>query len=164
MKETSAILERDQHWMERALAMAAEAGRAGEVPVGAVAVYQDQWLASARNRSIELSDPTAHAEILLLREAGRLLGNYRLAGIEIFVTLEPCPMCAGALIWARVQRLIFAASDPKAGAVSSCAKLLDPGRFNHSVEVAEGILPEESTKLLQDFFRQRRQKTDSLGN
>ena len=164
MKETSAILERDQHWMERALAMAAEAGRAGEVPVGAVAVYQDQWLASARNRSIELSDPTAHAEILLLREAGSLLGNYRLAGIEIFVTLEPCPMCAGALIWARVQRLIFAASDPKAGAVSSCAQLLDPGRFNHSVEVAGGILPEESTKLLQDFFRHRRQKSDSLGN
>ncbi len=156
----SEIRQRDRHWMEQALASAVEAGEQGEVPVGAVAVYEDHCLASARNRSIQLSDPTAHAEILLLREAGRLLGNYRFPGVEIFVTLEPCSMCAGALIWARVARLIFAAPDPKAGAVISCARLLEPGRFNHSIQTMGGILAEESAELLQNFFRARRKGTD----
>ena len=142
--------------MRRALEMAALAGQAGEVPVGAVAIYQNKLLTAAHNRSSELCDPTAHAEILLLRQAGKLLGNYRLNGLEIFVTLEPCSMCAGALICSRAARLVYAAADPKAGAVTSRANLLELGRFNHSLEITSGILADFSVELLQGFFRARR--------
>lgn len=146
----------DEHWMRLALGEALEAAEHQEVPVGAVAVYQGELLTSSHNRSLELCDPTAHAEILLLREAGRLLQNYRLSDLEVFVSLEPCAMCAGALIWARISRLVYAAADPKAGAVESRTRLLEAKRFNHTIQVVSGVCAEESARILQDFFRVRR--------
>lgn len=145
-----------EQWMQVALEEAEQARREGEVPVGAAAVLQGRLLARDHNRSLALKDPTAHAEILTLRQAGALLGNYRLAGVELYVTLEPCPMCAGALIWARVQRLVFGARDEKSGAVYSKVFLLEPGRFNHRVEVVEGILESRCRQILQEFFVARR--------
>ena len=126
-------------WMEVALEEARQAAREGEVPVGAVVVRHGELLARDHNRSIQRSDPTAHAEILVLRRAGKLLSNYRLTGSDLYVTLEPCAMCAGALVWARVDRLFYAAPDLKAGAVSSRVGLLQPGLFNHSPEVVSGV-------------------------
>ncbi len=143
-------------WMRMALQEAALAAAEGEVPVGAVAILQGTPLARDHNRSIQLSDPTAHAEVLALREAARILDNYRLGEVEIYTTLEPCAMCAGALIWARVKRLVFGAADEKGGAVVSKAALLEPGLFNHSVEVVSGVLAEESRVLLREFFEARR--------
>lgn len=143
-------------WMELALEEAHKGAGEGEVPVGAVGVLDGKVLARDHNRSIQLHDPTAHAEILLLRQLGQRLGNYRLTGVEVFVTLEPCAMCAGALIWARVKRLIFGALDEKAGAVCSKASLLSPGRFNHELEVIEGILAKPCRQVLSRFFCDRR--------
>ncbi len=142
--------------MEVALQEARQAASEGEVPIGAVVVREQEILCRDHNRSIQLSDPTAHAEILVLREAGRRLANYRLSGIDLYVTLEPCAMCAGALIWARVDRLVFGARDEKSGAIFSRASLLDPGRFNHSVDVTEGVLEGQSKQMLQEFFSSRR--------
>ncbi len=146
----------DQQWMRAALEEAALAAREHEVPVGAVAVLEGELLARDHNRSIQLSDPTAHAEMLVLREAGRVLDNYRLGGVELYVTIEPCAMCAGALIWARVARLVYGAADEKAGAVHSRATLLEAGRFNHRVEVVAGVAEPECRELMRDFFRSRR--------
>lgn len=146
----------DGHWMGLALEEAAQAAAADEVPVGAVAVLDDECVARDHNRSLQLRDPTAHAEILVLREAGRVLDNYRLGGLALYVTLEPCAMCAGALIWGRVQRLIFGAADEKAGAVRSRLRVLEPGLFNHHVEVTAGVREEESRHLMREFFEARR--------
>ncbi len=142
--------------MKLALEEAHKAAQEQEVPVGAVAVLEGELVAREHNRSIQLHDPTGHAEILVLRQAGQKLSNYRLKNLEIYVTLEPCAMCAGALLWARVQQLVFGARDEKAGAVFSKASLLSERRFNHTVQVVEGILAQPSRELLQEFFARRR--------
>ena len=142
--------------MQLALEEARQGAREDEVPVGAVAVLEDKLVARDHNRSIQLHDPTGHAEILVLRQAGQKLSNYRLKNLEIYVTLEPCAMCAGALLWARVKQLVCGSRDEKAGALFSKASLLSEGRFNHSVQVVEGILAKPSRELLQEFFADRR--------
>jgi len=147
----------DTHFMELALAEARQAEAEGEVPVGAVVAREGELIAAAHNRPIGLNDPTAHAEILALRAAAEKLGNYRLAGCDLYVTLEPCAMCVGALVHARLQRLVYAAADPKAGAVASCLRLLESPHWNHRVEVRAGVLAEEAAALLQRFFASRRE-------
>jgi len=142
--------------MQLALEEARKAAQEEEVPVGAVAVLEGELVAREHNRNIQLHDPTGHAEILVLRQAGQKLSNYRLKNLEIYVTLEPCAMCAGALLWARIQQLVFGARDEKAGAVFSKASLLSEGRFNHTVQVVEGILAQPSRELLHEFFADRR--------
>jgi tRNA(adenine34) deaminase len=146
----------DEQFMQVALAEARIAAGEGEVPVGAVAVFDGEMLVRAHNRTIALNDPTAHAEMLALRGAAARLGNYRLTGVDLYVTLEPCAMCAGALVQARIQRLVYGADDPKAGAVRSCARLLDAPFLNHRIEVDFGVLGEECGALLQEFFLERR--------
>lgn len=147
----------DEHYMREALALARQAAEAGEAPVGAVVVSpQGEILGRGRNSPIALCDPTAHAEILALREAGARLGNYRLPGTVLYVTLEPCVMCAGALVAARVERLVFGARDLRFGGVRSKFRLADSELLNHRVEVVEGILAVECLELLQTFFRERR--------
>ena len=126
--------------------------------MGAVAVGNGKLLVKDHNRCVQLSDPTAHAEILVLRRCGAKLSNYRLNGVDLYVTLEPCAMCAGALVWARIRRLLFAAKDEKSGAVTSRAALLTPGLFNHRVEVVPGILAEPARRFLQEFFAGRRKE------
>ncbi len=143
-------------WMQLALEEASKAASLGEVPVGAVAVFEERVIAADHNRSLALADPTAHAEVLVLRKAAYLQENYRLEGLSLYVTLEPCCMCAGAMIWARIASLVFAAWDPKSGAVASKASLLANGRFNHAIAWSGGILEEKSQELLQDFFKKRR--------
>jgi tRNA(adenine34) deaminase len=143
-------------WMRIALEEAAQAGIEGEVPIGAVAVLDDRIIARDHNRSIQLHDATAHAEILVLREAGRILSNYRLNGLALYVTVEPCVMCCGALIWTRISRLVFGTRDEKAGAACSRVSLLEPGLFNHTLEVEEGEMAEECREILRAFFRERR--------
>ena len=143
--------------MRRALALAREAAEAGEAPVGAVIVGEDgRLLAEARNSPISSIDPTAHAEILALRTAAAALGNYRLSGATLYVTLEPCVMCAGALVHARVKRLVFGARDLRFGGVRSKFRLADSDILNHRLEIDEGLLAAEATTLLEDFFRARR--------
>lgn len=146
----------DLAFMRAALELARKAGEAGEVPVGAVLVVDDEIIASAGNAPIELDDPTAHAEVLALRAGGELLGNYRLPGSTLYVTLEPCAMCAGALVHARVDRLVYGAPDPKAGACGSIMDIVRDPRLNHTLAVAAGLLADESSALLQRFFRERR--------
>lgn len=148
----------DEQWMRHALAQAAHARDVlGEVPVGAVLIdAEGRLLAEGCNRTISDSDPSAHAEIIVLREAGRRLGNYRLTGCTLYVTLEPCAMCAMALVHARVARVVYAADDPKTGAVHSVFELLQSERHNHRVEVQGGVLAEPCSTLLRDFFRARR--------
>ncbi len=142
--------------MRRALDMAREAERAGEVPVGAVLVRQGTEISAAGNRTIADCDPTAHAEIVALRRGALAAGNYRLTGTTLYVTVEPCAMCAGAVIQARVARLVYGADDPKGGAVRSCFSLLDSPHLNHRVEVTPGVLGGECAALLQAFFAARR--------
>ncbi|MCX5864985.1 MAG: tRNA adenosine(34) deaminase TadA [Deltaproteobacteria bacterium] len=145
------------HYMEVALGEAQLAAERGEVPIGAVLVdAAGQIIAQNGNRTIELCDPGAHAEMLVLRQAGRLLGNYRLPGTTLYVTLEPCVMCAGALVHARVSHLVYGAIDPKAGGVVSLFQVGQDTRLNHLLAVEGGLLAEESAILLKDFFRQRR--------
>jgi tRNA(adenine34) deaminase len=146
----------DHEFMREALAEARAAAAAGEVPVGAVLVHEEKILARAGNRTIRDCDATAHAEILVLREAARVLANYRLGGTTLYATVEPCSMCAGAMIQARIARLVYGCDDPKGGAVRSCFEILSHPRLNHEVGVASGILAEESTALLQTFFSTRR--------
>jgi len=146
----------DQEAMELALSKAMLAGEAGEVPVGAIAVYNGEFIAGGQNRVLRDKDPTAHAEIIALRGAAAVLGNYRLNGVTLYVTLEPCAMCAGAMIHARVDRLVYAASDPKAGAAGSVLEVLNHPRLNHQMQVDQGPFAEESAELLRDFFRARR--------
>ncbi len=144
------------YFMQQALAEARQADAEGEIPVGAVIVRGEEVLARAHNQPIGLNDPTAHAEILALRFAGERLGNYRLTDCDLYVTLEPCAMCAAAMVHARIRRLVYAAPDPKSGAVQSTMRLLDSPSLNHRVEVASGPLADESAALLQRFFTTRR--------
>jgi tRNA(adenine34) deaminase len=149
-------LDDDARWMDVALAEAAAAAEAGEVPVGAVIVRGGELLARARNRREETADPTAHAEVLALRQAAAALGSWRLDGATLYVTLEPCPMCAGALVLARVGTLVYGAADPKAGAAGTLYDIVRDGRLNHRLEVRAGVRAAESTALLRAFFRERR--------
>ena len=152
----SPMFDADQHWMEHALRLARRGAEQGEVPVGAVLVRGGEVLAEAWNRPIADHDPTAHAESLVLRQAGQRIGNYRLTGTTLYVTLEPCPMCAGALVWARVERLVFGAFDPRGGAVASHHHLLQTQNLNHRVSWRGGVLAAPCGELLRDFFRDRR--------
>src|SRR3989338_8862809 len=138
--------------MKLALAEAGQAETEGEVPVGAVVVREGEVIAAAHNRPIGLNAPAAHAEILALRAAAEKLGNYRLTGCDLYVTLEPCAMCVGALVHARIRRLVYAAADPKAGAVVSCLRLLESPHWNHGIEARGGVLADEAAALLQRFF------------
>lgn len=142
--------------MRRALQLADRAAELGEVPVGALLVCGEEVLGEGWNQVITAADPTAHAEVVALRAAARLVGNYRLPGATLFVTLEPCAMCAGAMVHARITELVFAATEPKAGVVCSRARLLQEPWFNHRVSWRGGVLAEESTARLQAFFRARR--------
>ena len=142
--------------MEEALGQARNAAAAGEVPIGAVAVHEDAMIGRGQNRVLRDNDPTAHAEIVALREAAAALSNYRLNGVTLYVTLEPCAMCAGAMIHARIDRLVYAAADPKAGAAGSVLAVLNHPRLNHQMQVEQGILAEEAGELLRSFFRERR--------
>lgn len=146
----------DSDFMQLALEQARAAAAAGEVPVGAVLVCAGQVIASGRNAPIRLSDPSAHAEMIALRAAGLAFDNYRLIDCELFVTLEPCAMCAGAILQARLKRVVFGASDPKTGAAGSVLDLFASPRLNHQTVVQSGLLANESAALLQAFFRHRR--------
>lgn len=147
----------DRRFMAEALSQAEAAGRAGEVPVGAILVKDGIVVAAGRNRREELKDATAHAEILVLRRANQVLGGWRLSGCTIYVTIEPCPMCAGAMVLARIERLVFGAADPKTGAAGSLYDIVRDPRLNHRLQVTGGVLEEECGALLQEFFRLRRE-------
>ena len=148
--------EFDEKYMRMALKEAEKAGQREEVPVGAILIKGDQVLAKDHNRCIELSDPTAHAEILVLRKGGRILKNYRLNDTVMYVTAEPCPMCVSAMVHSRIFRLVFGTSEPKFGAVESKFKLLDNNGLNHKVKVDRGILEKECAEILKSFFKKRR--------
>lgn len=148
--------ELDEVWMSEALSLARRAAGEGEVPIGAVVVSDGQIVGRGWNRNIGLNDPSAHAEIVALRDAGATLGNHRLPGCSLYVTLEPCPMCAGAMIHARLARVVYGADDPKTGAAGGVFDLLGNPAHNHRVEVSGGCLAEESSDLLREFFRLRR--------
>ena len=149
-------MEADIQFMQEALAEARTAAAVGEVPIGAVLVHVGKILARSNNRTIRDCDPSAHAEIVVLREAARLLGNYRLTDTTLYVTIEPCCMCAGAIIQARVPRLVYGADDPKGGAIRSCFEILSHPRLNHQVQVASGVLAADCAAILQSFFAERR--------
>ncbi len=142
--------------MQMALEEARSATAAGEVPIGAVLVQDGKVLARSGNRTIRDCDPTAHAEIIVIREAARLLSNYRMAGTTLYVTLEPCSMCAGAMIQARIPRLVYGTDDPKGGAVRSCFEILTNAALNHQVEIVTGLLAADCASVLQSFFAARR--------
>jgi tRNA(adenine34) deaminase len=148
--------ETDIRFMRAALDEAQAAAARGEVPVGAVIVADGRVVGRAGNRTITDCDPTAHAEIVALREAAKTIGNYRLLGATLYVTIEPCAMCAGAMVQARIGRLVYGADDPKGGAVRSCFSILDHPQINHRVEVTSGVLAEDAAALLQNFFAARR--------
>ncbi len=150
-------MEKDREFMAMALEEAERAAGEGEVPVGAVLVDGDgQVLARAGNRTIGDNDPTGHAEILVLREGAQRTGNYRLPGTTLYATVEPCPMCAGALVWARVGRLVYGAPDPKGGAAGTLYSIPEDERLNHRVEITRGVMEDECRGVLQRFFRDRR--------
>ena len=146
----------DELWMEEALRCAQRALEAGEVPVGAVVVRDGQIVGRGWNRNIETSDPTAHAEVIALREAGATIGNHRLEDCDLFVTIEPCAMCSGALVHARIRCLVYGADDPKAGAVHSVMQVPNHPQLNHKIEVRGGVLAGRSAEVLQSFFKNRR--------
>ena len=150
------ILTPDELWMEEALRAAQRGLEAGEIPVGAVVVCGGKVVGRGWNRNIADSDPTAHAEIVALREAGAAIGNHRLSECDLYATIEPCAMCAGALTHARVQRLVYGADDPKAGAVHSVLEVVNHPKLNHQMEVRSGVLAGRCAELLQAFFRERR--------
>lgn len=143
--------------MRTALALAKEAGEAGDVPVGAVLVnFDGEVVAEDRNRREELRDPTAHAEMLVLSKRAREIGDWRLAGHTLYVTLEPCPMCAGAAVWARLDRIVYGAPDPRTGAAWSLYNIPQDRRLNHRIDLVDGVLADESRRLLEDFFGDKR--------
>lgn len=145
--------------MQKALQAAMNAENSGEIPIGACLIDKNgDFLAIAGNRTINDNDPTAHAEILILREAGRKIGNYRLTDATVYTTIEPCAMCAGALVNARIKRLVFGAHDIRFGAVESIYRLCDSSSLNHRIEITSGVLADECRKLMQDFFRRKRGK------
>jgi tRNA(adenine34) deaminase len=151
----------DEEFMRDALSEALTAAAAGEVPIGAVAVVRGKIVGRGQNRVLRDLDPTAHAEIVAIRDAAKAIGNYRLTDCELFVTLEPCAMCAGAMVHARPKRLVYGARDPKAGAAGSVLQVLNHPRLNHQMEVTAGVLEEECGELLREFFRQRRAESIS---
>jgi tRNA(adenine34) deaminase len=153
MKEIS---NADFSFMAAALEQARAAAGRGEVPVGAIVVVEDRIVGRAGNRTVEDCDPTAHAEIIALRDAAKAIGNHRLLGATLYATIEPCAMCAGAMVQARIGRLVYGAEDAKGGAVRSCFSILDHPRLNHRAEVTHGMMAEESAALLKDFFATRR--------
>ena len=146
----------DELWMQEALRCAQRALDAGEVPVGAVVVHAARIVGRGWNRNVTDCDPTAHAEIVALREAGRNVGNHRLGDCELFTTIEPCAMCAGAAVHARIRRLVYGADDPKAGAVQSILQVVNHPGLNHRMEIQGGVLAGRSAEMLQEFFRKRR--------
>ena len=146
----------DEKWMQEALRAARAALEAGEVPVGCVVVHEDRIVGRAHNQRETLRDPTAHAEMIALTQAAGALETWRLGGCTLYVTLEPCAMCAGAMVLGRIDRLVYGATDPKAGAVESVFRLLDEPRLNHKVEVTNGVLAAECGAVLSDFFRTKR--------
>jgi tRNA(adenine34) deaminase len=150
------LMDADLEFMRQALDEARSAGAAGEVPIGAILVQDARIIARSGNRTIRDCDPTAHAEIVVLREGARAIGNYRLASTTLYVTAEPCSMCAGAMVQARIPRMVYGCDDPKGGAVRSCFEVLSHPRLNHRVEVASGLLAAECAGLLQSFFAARR--------
>lgn len=149
--------EQDTQWMQRALELAKAAAEKGEVPVGAVLVCRGELISEACNQPISLNDPSAHAEILALRQGAKKIANYRLIDCELFVTIEPCMMCAGALVHARIKRLVFGAREYKAGVACSHIRAFEQEFLNHKVIVEEGLLAEESSTLISDFFKKKRQ-------
>jgi tRNA(adenine34) deaminase len=149
-------LPSDELWMEEALRCAQRALEAGEVPVGAVVVCEGHIVGRGWNRNVSDSDPSAHAEIVAMREAGAAIRNYRLGPCELFVTIEPCAMCAGAMVQARIRRVVYGSDDPKAGAVHSVMQVLNHPQLNHEMEVRGGVLAGRASELLQEFFRNRR--------
>jgi tRNA(adenine34) deaminase len=152
----SPTMDIDLGFMEQALEEARASAAAGEVPIGAILVQDGKIVARSGNRTIRDCDPTAHAEMVVLREASRAIGNYRLAGTTLYVTTEPCSMCAGAMIQARVPRLVYGCDDPKGGAVRSCFEILNNAQLNHRVDVTAGIMANECAAILQTFFAARR--------
>ncbi len=149
-------MTQDESYLQLAIDQARLAVEAGEVPVGAVIVYNGEVIGSGQNFVLRNLDPTAHAEIVALRSAAQHLNNYRLTGCELFTTLEPCSMCAGAIIHARISRLVYAAADPKAGAAGSVLSVINHPQLNHQMSVTSGVLAEECGELLRNFFRERR--------
>lgn len=149
----------DTDYMQQALELAAQAAAAGEVPVGAVVVHEGMVVGRGFNQPISRADPSAHAEIMALRDAGQALANYRLADCDLYVTLEPCVMCSGAIIHARIRRVVFGATDPKTGACGSVIDLFAENRLNHHATVTAGVRASESVALLQNFFASRRNKS-----
>ncbi|WP_297819659.1 tRNA adenosine(34) deaminase TadA [uncultured Paraglaciecola sp.] len=156
--------EQDEYWMRHALFLSNNAQQQGEIPVGAVLVKDNQIIGEGWNQSISLHDPSAHAEIMAIREAGKNLENYRLVGSSLYVTLEPCSMCAGLLIHSRIHRLVFGAADFKTGAVGSLLDLLGDPRMNHHVEVISGVLAQQCGEKLSAFFKMRREQKKLLKN
>ena len=153
------MIKDDEFWMQKAIEIARETGKLDEVPIGACLINEEGELqAIAGNRTILDNDPTAHAEILVLRETARKIGNYRLTDTIVYTTIEPCVMCAGALVNARVKRLVFGAHDERFGAVESIYKLCDTSSLNHQIEIRSGVLAEDCKKLMQDFFKLKRLK------
>ena len=148
----------DKDFMQRAFELAKKAEAHDEVPVGAVIVYQDKIIGEGWNQPISSDDPTAHAEIMALRDAGKKIGNYRIPNATIYVTLEPCTMCAGAIIHARLAKLVYAVDDPKTGACGSVFNLLQTEELNHKVEIDNGVMEEECRSLIQSFFKEKRAK------
>jgi len=146
----------DEYWMQLALEQAQLAAENGEVPVGAILVKDDELIASGFNQPISSCDPSAHAEVVVLRAAAKKMSNYRLPGTTLYVTIEPCTMCVGALIHARVERLVFGAAEPRAGAVMSAARLLDGLQFNHRITAQGGVLENQCAAIMQNFFRKKR--------
>ncbi len=155
-KVMSSNPSQDQHWMNHALKLAEQAELLGEVPVGAVLVLNNQMIGEGWNQPIRSSDPTAHAEILALRNGAKRVGNYRLPASTLYVTLEPCAMCAGAMIHARIARVVFGASDPKTGAAGSLMNLLQDERLNHRVDCVGGVMADHCGALLRNFFQRKR--------
>lgn len=153
----------DEKWMRQALAEARTALKKGEVPVGAVVVFEDKIIGRGHNRVEGLSDPTAHAEIIAIGAAATYLDSWRLSGASLYVTVEPCAMCAGALVLSRIDRLVFGAKDPKAGACGSLFNIVQDPRLNHMAQVLPGILERESSQLMQAFFEKLRQRTLKKG-
>jgi tRNA(adenine34) deaminase len=155
-ESSSNELTSDELWMEEALRCAQRALEAGEVPVGAVVVCEGRVIGRGWNQNLNDHDPTAHAEIVALRAAGQSLGNHRLGGCELFVTIEPCAMCAGAVVHARLRRLVYGADDPKAGAVHSILQVVNHPSLNHQMEIRRGVLAGRAAEMVQNFFRKRR--------
>lgn len=149
-------MDRDENFMREALREAALAEANGEVPIGAVVVRQEKVIARAHNRNILDTDPSGHAEMVAMREAARTLGNHRLDGCELFVTMEPCAMCAGAIVHARLARVVYGAADPKAGAVASVLQVVNHPKLNHQTEVKAGVLAQECSEMVRAFFQKRR--------